>query len=162
MRKGFSLIEIAIVVAVLGILLVLGIPQYNRYNASMELKNTAQLLQDTIEFARVEAQKISSDVLVWNQNAALRPLTGARSIEVAQYLGVNSSSVLRTLTLPANVTCSTSGLSSTGYLLVHGNETITDGAITVTTAIVRLTNSSINTSYNVTIQGNGSVVTTKQ
>jgi len=59
---GFSLIELLIALAILGLLLGLGVPSYYDWIASRELANHAEYLAETLNHARSEAVKHSARV----------------------------------------------------------------------------------------------------
>lgn len=56
-RTGWSLVEMAIALAIAAALLVLGVPAYRDWIASQQLLHHAQLLAQTLTLARTEAVK---------------------------------------------------------------------------------------------------------
>lgn len=66
-QAGFSLIELLIVIAILGILLALGIVNYTRSIRAAEVREGAALISSQLRQARSEAQKNSVDmVMTWD------------------------------------------------------------------------------------------------
>ena len=59
---GFSLIELLIALAILGLLLGFGVPSYHDWIAARQLANHAEYLAETLNQARSEAVKHSSRV----------------------------------------------------------------------------------------------------
>jgi len=54
--RGFSLIEIMVVISIATVILAIGIPGYVRYNARLRLQSAAQLLADGIRQANAQAR----------------------------------------------------------------------------------------------------------
>lgn len=124
MKRGFSIIEAAVVIAVIGILLVLGIPQYNRYNASIELKNTAQLLHGIIDYAKTEAKTYNNQAVIWNSNTQNMALNNTRLIEAALRQPDGQYKFLKSIAIPQNINCSVYTTGSSPYVTISPNETI--------------------------------------
>lgn len=55
--RGFTLLEVIIVVSILGVILLLAIPQYNTYEAKENLREAAALVQSIVQRAETDAQK---------------------------------------------------------------------------------------------------------
>lgn len=159
MRKGFSLIEVIAVVTAIGVLLLLGIPQYKKFQAGNELKNTAYLLKDTIELAKTEAQKSAGDVYVWNQDQS-RDLNDAHVIDIAK----ENYSVVSTLKLPGNliIGCTegesyTPIVSQSCYITIKQNGATDDNKL----YSLNLSHREVDKSYTVNISKTGSVTVTE-
>jgi len=53
--RGFSLVELAVVVTIMGIMFAVGVPSYLTYRRSQELKGAAQNIASQIRLARATA-----------------------------------------------------------------------------------------------------------
>lgn len=82
MKKGFSLLEILIVLAVLGVLLALATPNYLRWRTQAQLEEAARSLAWTFQQARAEAKRTNSSRCVkvfqngWASGASCSDLNG--------------------------------------------------------------------------------------
>ncbi len=56
-QRGFSLIEMIVVIGIMGILLGLGLPSYRTYMANQKVQSTAEVFMAAIQMARGEAVK---------------------------------------------------------------------------------------------------------
>ena len=167
MNKGFSLIEVIAVVTALGVLLLLGIPQYKSFHAKTELKNSAYLLKDIIELAKAEAQKSASDVYIWNQNQSSRDLNNVQVIEIAKDLGGGNSSMISTLKLPSNVTTGCIEEEDNEVLALAGQScyaTIKQNGATDNNKrySLNLSHAEVDKSYTVTISKTGAVAVSEE
>lgn len=63
-NKGFTLLELMIVVAILGILVSIAFPSYQRLLERNRLKEAAEALKSDMQLARTESIKRSQDVIV--------------------------------------------------------------------------------------------------
>lgn len=57
MRRGFTLLELLVVMALLGVLLILGSEGYRRVQANAQLQQDAGALAQAFQYARSEAKK---------------------------------------------------------------------------------------------------------
>ncbi|NOT14317.1 MAG: prepilin-type N-terminal cleavage/methylation domain-containing protein [Methylotenera sp.] len=62
MSRGFSLVEMMVVVVVFGMLLAMGIPNYRIWMENTRIRNAADSIQAGIQKARVEALKYNAPV----------------------------------------------------------------------------------------------------
>ena len=63
-ERGFTLLELMIVVAIIGIASIIGLPNYISWNASHQLRQATSELQNQLSFARISAMSRNSVVTV--------------------------------------------------------------------------------------------------
>lgn len=68
--SGFSLIELMIAIALLGIVLAMGFPTYTAWTQNVRIRNTAESMQNGLQIARAEAVR---------RNALVQFVLGANS-----------------------------------------------------------------------------------
>lgn len=61
-QRGFSLIEMVVVVVIMGILLGLGLPSYRTYMANQRIVASAEVFMTGMQMARAEAVKLNQRV----------------------------------------------------------------------------------------------------
>jgi len=59
-KRGLSLLELLIVLAVLGLLLGLGVPNFLRWRAQAEVDEAARSLAQAFQYARAEAKRTNA------------------------------------------------------------------------------------------------------
>lgn len=62
--KGFSLIEVMVVVAVIGILMAVGIPAFKTYNTNARIRAVTSEIRDGLHTARMEAIRRNNSVSI--------------------------------------------------------------------------------------------------
>ena len=63
-RSGFTLIEVMITVAVLGLLLAIGVPSLTNIIGNMAVRTNAEAINSAIQFARAEAIRRNAAVKI--------------------------------------------------------------------------------------------------
>lgn len=93
MTKGFTLIEMLIVCAVLAVLLGIGVVNFQRFRNTLELRQAQQTLVQELNRARSDSRKLSQDqVMTWTAhslNVGSRTIHFEDSIELVKVKGSN-------------------------------------------------------------------------
>lgn len=63
--RGFSLIELVVVIAILGILMALGLPGYQTWIRNVQIRNAAEAIQNGLQVAQMEALRRNERVSFW-------------------------------------------------------------------------------------------------
>lgn len=77
--KGFSLIEVVVTIAIMGILLALGLPQLTTYSRNVKIRAAAEGFLAAAQTARGEAVRLNSSVELILTNSAPVPDDGSES-----------------------------------------------------------------------------------
>lgn len=105
MTRGFTLLEMLVVLAILGILFAIGLPSYLGWQQSLRAREAASNIVDLISEAKITARNQKQDVTF-----TLDPTQRTARL-------TRGTTTLRTTTLGANVSCiqvRTSGAPSCG------------------------------------------------
>jgi prepilin-type N-terminal cleavage/methylation domain-containing protein len=72
-KRGLSLLELLIVLAILGLLLGLGVPNFLRWRAQAEVDEAARSLAQAFQYARAEAKRTNAQrcARVWRDGFAV-------------------------------------------------------------------------------------------
>lgn len=94
-RRGFTLTEIIVIIAIIGILLAMGAPPFMSMLRRSTLEEKAQRFQETLKFAQIEAQKRGGTEF-GNLSSASGKVISARkqSVYVAIYPDSNTFKVI--------------------------------------------------------------------
>ena len=66
MRKGFTLLELVMVLTILAVLLTFGVVNWQRFRANLELRQAQQVFVQTLIRARSDARRLSQDqIITW-------------------------------------------------------------------------------------------------
>ena len=64
-RRGFTLIEVMVVIAIIGILLAIGFPSFMTWLRNVQIRNAAESFQNGLQLARTEALRRNERVSFW-------------------------------------------------------------------------------------------------
>lgn len=98
-KRGFSLIEVLIVIAILGVLLSMGFLGMQRYLNTIRLSEARMLLAQELSQARTDARKKSADQTIsWTVGSGSFSIGGQtvtlpNNVTLIQVNGTNSTSV---------------------------------------------------------------------
>jgi prepilin-type N-terminal cleavage/methylation domain-containing protein len=92
-KRGLSLLELLIVLAVLGLLLGLGVPNFLRWRAQAEVDEAARSLAQAFQYARAEAKRTNANrcVRVWRDGFAVGASCAALSAPTQRFSRVQVS-----------------------------------------------------------------------
>lgn len=132
-QRGFSLIELMIVLVIFGMLVGLSVPNYQRYSQTQRLRGTSENLIQTIQLQRSRAMATGQSVRIDFDTAAPASWTsiaeGRSNRKMlpngVTYLSANPNTILLTKEGRANTSAlivlqNTSGLSDTVSVQLSG------------------------------------------
>jgi len=92
-KRGLSLLELLIALAVLGLLLGLGVPNFLRWRAQAEVDEAARSLAQAFQYARAEAKRANANrcVRVWRDGFAVGASCAALSAPTQRFSRVQVS-----------------------------------------------------------------------
>ncbi len=118
-ERGFSLIELMLVVSIFGVLLTFAIPTYRHYSQSQQLRGTSQNLVQTLQLQRSRAMATGQSVTLNFNTAAPNAWTvmgAGRSSRMTLSNGITYVSAS-----PASLTLTRDGRVNTSGLVVFQN-----------------------------------------
>ncbi len=74
-QRGFSLIEIVIVMAIFAVLFGMAAPAFNAWRANVQIRTATESIQNGLQLARAEAIRRNTSVMFW-LDSGTNPLTG--------------------------------------------------------------------------------------
>lgn len=95
--RGFTLIELVVAIAVLGILAVVAAPAIGDYVATQRLKGAAEELQTDLQFARMESVQKNSVVTVTLASTGYTVARGATTVKSVTFGGGSNVSAGATM-----------------------------------------------------------------
>lgn len=110
---GFTLLELIITVAVLGLLVAMGMPAYQEMVRNTQIRNAAESMHAGIQLARIEALKRNTNVTFW-----LVSLTNPKVMNDTCALGTTSPSWVVSLDDPSGK-CGTAPSTTTAPRIVQ-------------------------------------------
>lgn len=118
--RGFSLMELMIVLVIFGLILGFGIPSYQKYSQSQQLRGASENLVQTIQLQRSRAMATGQSVVINFNTAATPPgwtcIGGGRANRKELPLGVTYASAI-----PASLVLTRDGRVNTSGEIVFVN-----------------------------------------
>jgi prepilin-type N-terminal cleavage/methylation domain-containing protein len=133
--KGFTLIEILVVISITLIFLGMGLSRYNTFTEQVKLKSEAKKLIDVIELAKKKA--LSADL----QDRACTNFTGYRvtiltSAYSLKFCCASNCSVVQDYNLPTNITFTTAGRGDYNFPPLMTNPIFISDSISLNNSII--------------------------
>ncbi|HJW24420.1 MAG TPA: GspH/FimT family pseudopilin [Rhodocyclaceae bacterium] len=152
-ERGFSMVEMVVAIAIIGILLLLAIPSFTTAIRNIQIRNAAESMYNGIQLARMEAMKRNARVTFW-----LVSLTDANAMDNSCAKSASGISWVVSQNDPSG-SCATAPSDSAAPRIVQahpggaGNLNVTVGGADVATAASGTANA-----YCVTFNGLGQVL----
>jgi type IV fimbrial biogenesis protein FimT len=132
-ERGFSLVELVVIIAIIGLLLVVGIPNFTEWRSNQNLKTAAREVVSSFQLARMEAARRDTTVTIRITTGGFG--TGKCTVFVDNGLAGGTAGngqreggepLLREMVVPPSITLSASTL--TAYQLSNRGFTVGGGA----------------------------------
>lgn len=148
-HRGFSMIELAVALTIMGLLLAMGLPGFSAWTRGANVKNAADSVNNGLQLARLEAIKRNTSVTFW-----LVSLTNVNEMDNTCAKSASGISWVVSLDDPSGG-CATSPSDTTSPRIIQSHPGGTGNA----TANVQGTSGG-NAAYCVTFNGLGQVLPT--
>ena len=135
-HKGFTLVELMVTIAVLGIIASIATPSISLQLANMRVKSTAATLENALKEAKAESAIRRQDVAVsYNNNNTAE---GRISVSSGQNYGYDANSTINEAASAASVTFRANKTASTSmtYTICDSNASATPRQVEVNTTAV--------------------------
>lgn len=135
-HKGFTLVELMVTIAVLGIIASIATPSISLQLANMRVKSTAATLENALKEAKAESAIRRQDVAVsYNNNNTAE---GRISVSSGQNYGYDANSTITEAASAASVTFRANKTASTSmtYTICDSNADATPRQVAVNTTAV--------------------------
>ena len=128
-NKGFSMVELMIVISIVGMLIGFGVPGYRRYSQTQSLRGSAENLVQTVQLQRSKAMSRGQDVVL-NFNTS-SPYGWTSVCQGASNSYVLPNGIQYASANPASLTLSRSGRVSTSGTVVFVNRLGTTDTVSI-------------------------------
>ena len=125
MQKGFTMIEMLVTLIIVGILAGLAAPAFTTFIAGQNIRTSASMLQSSLLFARSEALKRNTDVIVSPVGGQWASGWMVAVTATGETLSNNNKVSQATIAGPASITYNNAGRISSGGAVFKFSSTVT-------------------------------------